>query len=104
MTLPEDPYRSLEVQAQKSMPRITTEEFLERVANRDFKIIKLNGVQSGAFCLILETTEAAFILENKDGTMKHYPRVDNALVWLRRMTDLKEVVVNIEIWKTDRKK
>jgi hypothetical protein len=86
------------------MPRITTEEFLDRVAKRDFKLIKLTGVQSGSFCLILETTEDAFILENKDGTMKHYPQIDNALVWLRRMTDLNEVVVNIEIWKTDLRK
>ena len=86
------------------MPRIGTEEFLNRVANRDSKTIRLKGVQAGSFCLLLETTERFLILENKDGSVKEYPKVDHALVWLRRMTDLKEVIVDIELWKKDTKK
>jgi hypothetical protein len=86
------------------MPRIGTAEFLNRVANRDFNTIRLKGVQAGSFYLMLETPEDVFILENKDSTMKEYPKVDHALVWLRRMTDLKEVIVDIELWKKDTNK
>ena len=86
------------------MPRIGTEEFLNRVANRDFKTIRLKGVQAGSFCLMFETPGDVFILENEDGTMKEYPKVDHALVWLRRMTDLKEIIVDIDLWKKDIRK
>ena len=76
---------------------------MNRIELCDYTKIKLRGLQNGRFYLTLETAEEVFILENIDGSMKEYPRVDHALVWLRRMTDLKEVTVDIEIWKNDRK-
>jgi len=87
------------------MPRIRTEEFMNRVASRDFKTIRLKGVQAGSWYLMLETPEDVFlILENEDGTMKEYPKVDHALVWLKRMTNLKEIIVDIDLWKKDTRK
>ena len=83
------------------MPRIKTAELLERVANGDFEVIKLKGLQDGTFCMVLESTNGSFILESSDGTVKAYPKVDNALAWLKRKTSTKEVVVDIEIWRAD---
>ena len=81
------------------MPRIRTAELLNRVSNRDFTTIKLKGLQDGSFYLLLEGADGSFILENADGSMKQYPKADHALVWLKRMTDLKEIKVDIEIWR-----
>ena len=83
------------------MPRIRTDDLLERVIRGDFEIIKLRGLQSGTFCMVLESKEGSFIHENPDGTVKEYPKVENALTWLKRKTNTKEVVVDIEIWRAD---
>jgi hypothetical protein len=86
------------------MPRIRTEELLDLIRKRDFKTIRLRGSQSGSFYILLETTDGAFFHENSDGNIKEYPKVDSALTWLRRMTNVKEVIVDIELWKTDAKR
>ena len=83
------------------MPRIKTDKLLERVVRGDFEAIKLRGLQDGTFCMVLESTDGAFIHESSDGTVKNYPKVDHALAWLKRKTSTKEVVVDIEIWRAD---
>ena len=83
------------------MPGIGTDELLERVARRDFDVIKLRGLQSGSFCMILECKNGSFIHQRLDGTFKEYPKVENALAWLKRKTDVKEVVVDFGIWQDD---
>jgi hypothetical protein len=83
------------------MARIQTKELLSRVYEGDFTVIKLKGLQDGSFYLLLETVNGSFILENADGSMKQYPRVDYALSWLKRVTNTNEVVVDIEIWRSD---
>jgi hypothetical protein len=83
------------------VPRIKTKELLERVARGDFEVVKLKGLQGGPFCMILESTDGTFIHENPDGSVKEYPKVDHALAWLKRTTIIKEVVVDIEIWRSD---
>jgi hypothetical protein len=83
------------------MARIRSELFLSRVHQNDFTRIKLKGVQDGTFCLLLEAADGTFILENENGSMKTYPKTDHALTWLRRMTNLTEVTVDIEIWRSD---
>jgi hypothetical protein len=50
---------------------------------------------------MLESEEGSFILENADGSMKEYPKIDHALTWLKRMTSANQVVVDIEIWRND---
>ena len=85
------------------MPRITTQRLLERIANGHFNVVKLRGSQDGAFYLLLEGSDGSFIHENPDGKMKEYPHADHALTWLKRMTGVKEVVVDIELWQTDKK-
>jgi len=84
------------------MPRIRSSELLKRVSQNDFITIKLKGLQGDRFYLLLEASDGSFILENDDGSMKEYPKVDNALTWLKRMTNLKEIVVDIEIWRSDK--
>ena len=84
------------------MARIKSEDLLVRVREDKFTTIKLKGLQEGSFYLLLETVEDSFILENDDGSMKEYPKADNALTWLKRMTNLKEVMVDIEIWRSDK--
>ena len=84
------------------MPRIGSSELLRRISQNDFTSINLKGLQHGSFYLLLETPDGSFILENEDGSMKEYPKADNALTWLKRMTNLKEVVVDIEIWRSDK--
>jgi hypothetical protein len=83
------------------MPRIRTTELLSRISQGDFTAIKLKGLQDGTFYLLLETAAGSSILENTDGSMKQYPKVDHALTWLKRMTNAKEVVVDVEIWRAD---
>jgi len=83
------------------MPRIKTAELLERVTNGDFEVIKLKGLQGGTFYMVLETLDGSFIHESSDGAVKEYPKVDNALTWLKRKTSTREVVVDIEIWQAD---
>jgi hypothetical protein len=83
------------------MPRIQKADLLSRISEGDFNAIKLRGLQDGSFCLLLEANEDSFILENAEGSMTQYPKVDHALTWLKRMTNAKEVVVDIEIWRAD---
>jgi hypothetical protein len=83
------------------MPRIQTKELLSRISEGDFVAIKLKGLQGGSFYLMLESEEGSFILENADGSMKEYPKIDHALTWLKRMTSANQVVVDIEIWRND---
>jgi len=85
------------------MPRIQTPELLSRISEGDFVAIKLKGLQDGSFYLMLETAEDSFILEHSDGSMKEYPKVDHALTWLKRMTNAHEVVVDIELWRNDKR-
>ena len=73
------------------MARITTEALLDRLSSGNFKELKLKGMQDGSFCMLLETTDEAFIDENPDGSMKQYPKVDHALTWLKRMTRAKSL-------------
>lgn len=84
------------------MPRIQTEELLSRPSEGDFIEVRLKGLQDGSFYLMLETAEGSFILENAEGSIKQYPKVDHALIWLKRITDLKQLVVDIEIWRSDK--
>lgn len=83
------------------MPRIKTNELLERSSKGDFLAVRLNGLQDGSFCMMLECADGTFIHENLDGNPKEYKHVDDALSWLKRKTGLKEIVVNIELWKND---
>ena len=83
------------------MPRIKTNELLDRIGKGDFQAVRLNGQHRGSFCMMLECQDGTFIHENLDGGIKEYKRVDDALSWLKRKTGLKEIVVNIELWKND---
>jgi hypothetical protein len=65
------------------MPRIRTDNLLARLASGN-GVVKLKGLQGGSFCMLLECFDGAFIHENNDGTMKEYPDIDNALIWLKR--------------------
>ena len=85
------------------MPRIRTQQLLERIANGDFNVVKLKGSQSGIFYMLLEGADGSFIHENPDGSMKEYPQADYALSWLKRKTSVREVVLDIELWQTDKK-
>ena len=51
--------------------------------------------------MLLECVDGTFIHENLGGSIKEYKHVDDALVWLKRKTGVKEIVVNIELWKND---
>jgi len=84
-----------------AMPRTKTTQLLERIANGDFEVIKLKGLQGGTFCMILESSDGSFIHESSDGSVKEYPKVDYALTWLKRKTGVNVVVVDIEIWQVD---
>ena len=86
------------------MPRIRTEELLGRMAKGDFKGVKLKRLQGGSFCMLLESADGSFIHESADGSIKEYPQVDHALSWLKRKTSIKEIVVDIEIWRSDSNK
>lgn len=83
------------------MSRIRTEELLDRVAKGNFKIIKLQAVSSGVFVMLLECEDGVFIHENSNGEMKEYPKVDNALSWLRRATRISEIIIDITYWRLD---
>lgn len=50
---------------------------------------------------MLEAGDDSFILENANGSIKQYPKVDYALTWLKRMANVTEVTVDIDIWKSD---
>lgn len=54
--------------------------------------------------MLLECADGIFIHENADGTMKEYAKVDFALAWLKRKTNIKEVTVDIELWQQDAKR
>jgi hypothetical protein len=83
------------------MSRIKTEELLDRIANGRFTSLRLNGMQSGPFCMLLEGVDGTFIHEDSNGNIKEYPKVDNALIWLKRMSGVSEVTVNIALWRSD---
>jgi hypothetical protein len=51
--------------------------------------------------MLLECADGIFIHENLDGGVKEYKHVDHALSWLKRKTGVKEIVVNLELWKND---
>ena len=51
--------------------------------------------------MLLECVDGTFIHENLDGSIKEYKHVDDVLRWLKRKTGVKEVVVNLELWKDD---
>jgi len=80
------------------MPEIKTDDLLEKIAKGNFKVIKLRALQRGQFCMMLECDDGTFIHYNKDGSLKEYPKVDNALTWLKRMTDVDDVIVDIALW------
>ena len=86
------------------MPGINTEELLARIASGDMQNVKLKGLQRGSFCMLLECGDGIFIHYNRDGTMKEYPKVEFALSWLKRKTDLNVVTLDIELWQQDAKK
>jgi hypothetical protein len=83
------------------MPRIRTDELLERIRNVAYQSINLKGLQNGSFYLVLQCEDGSFIHENDDGGMKEYPKADHALLWLRRMTKAKMIIIDIEIWRDD---
>jgi hypothetical protein len=80
------------------MPRIKTDELLEKLSNGDFTAVKLRAVQNGSFILLLESAGGILIHENPDGSVKEYPKADHALTWLRRMTNVNEIVVDMALW------
>ena len=61
------------------MPRIKTNDLLERIGRGDFLAVRLNGLQGGSFCMLLECVDGTFIHENLDGSIKEYKHVDYAL-------------------------
>ena len=81
------------------MPRIKTNDLLERISKGGFLAVRLNGLQDGSFCMMLECVDESFIHKNLDGSIKEYKHVDDALSWLKRKTGVKEIVVNIELWR-----
>jgi hypothetical protein len=81
------------------MSRIRTEELLERIAKGNFKTIKLKALQSNSFVMMLESADGSFIHEGSDGDMKEYPKADHALTWLKRMTNVSEIVIDIGLWR-----
>jgi hypothetical protein len=81
------------------MPRISTDEFLSRISKGDFTTIKLKAMQSGSFILLLESADGVFIHENQDGSLKEYPKADHAIIWLKRMTKVNEIALDITLWR-----
>jgi hypothetical protein len=51
----------------------------------------------------LRAQTVRFIYENTDGSMKEYPNADYALSWLKRKTSVREIVLDINLWQTDKK-
>jgi hypothetical protein len=49
--------------------------------------------------MMLEGTDGTFIHEDSHGNMKEYPKADHALTWLKRMTNIKEIVIDIGLWR-----
>jgi len=86
------------------MPRIQTEELLDRIANGQFQTVMLKGIQRGTFCMLLECADGIFIHENSDGTMKEYPKLEFALAWLKRKTAVTTVIVDVELWRDGKTK
>ncbi|MBO0860674.1 MAG: hypothetical protein J2P21_19765 [Chloracidobacterium sp.] len=83
------------------MPGIRTNDLLERIDKGAFVAVRLNGIQNGSFCMMLDCGDETFIHENLDGSIKIYSDVEDALSWLKRKTGLKEIVVNVGLWKND---
>ncbi len=83
------------------MPRIRTEDLLNRLASGNFTALKLSAVSSGVFVMLLECEDGTFIHENNNGEMKEYPKVDNALSWLRRTTKINKIIIDIAYWRLD---
>ena len=81
---------------------IKSTELLNRIDKGDFTSLTLKGLQNGSFLMLLETNDGCFIHEHLNGEGKEYPKVDHALLWLKRKTKVKEIVVDVEIWNTDK--
>lgn len=81
------------------MPHIRTEELLDRIEKKQFKLIRLSGFQDGEFCMMLVDEDGVFIHENKDGSTKQYQKVENAIDWLKRKTKLNKIELDITLWK-----
>lgn len=75
---------------------------LNRVTAEDYNLLKLIGLQGGSFYMLLECDDGTFIHENLDGSIKEYRKADDALNWVKRATDIREVIVEIDIWNDDR--
>jgi hypothetical protein len=45
------------------MPSIKTNNLLARISKGDFLAIRLNGLQDGSFCMMLECADGTFIHE-----------------------------------------
>ena len=83
------------------MAGINSEDLLNRIRAGNYKSVLLRGLQDGKFYLVVEAEDGPFVLLDKNGRQMVFPKVDNALVWLRRMTDLEEFVVNIKLLPKD---
>jgi len=83
------------------VPGITTIELLDRTSKGYYDRITLKGLQNGSFCMMLECSDGCFIHQNRDGSLKEYPKVDHALAWLKRKTNLEQVTVDISLWHMD---
>lgn len=86
------------------MPGIKTRELLDVLSNGDFHSIQLKGLQNGSFVMMIERRSGFFYHENSNGVIKEYPKVDNALIWVKRKSTVKAVLVDIEIWQDDLRK
>lgn len=81
------------------MAGISTEEFLERVAKKQFNVVRLRGLQNGEFCMMIVADDGVFIHRNQDGSHKSYRKVENAIDWLKRKTQLNSIEIDFTIWK-----
>jgi hypothetical protein len=83
------------------MPRIKSKDLLDKVSEGTFTCIKIKGLQNGKFCMTVESLGEVFIHENVNGSIKEYNRVEDAIRWLKRKSEVKEVIVDIELWRDD---
>jgi len=83
------------------MPHISTEELLDRIEKKQFKVIRLSGFQNGEFHLMLVDDDGVFIHANNDGSKKLYLKVENVLDWLKRKTKLNRIEIDFTLWKED---
>ena len=81
------------------MAGISTEEFLDRILEKRFDLVRLRGLQDGEFCLLLVADDGIFIHVNDNGGYKRYRKVENALDRLKRKTRITNVELDIALWK-----